>query len=263
MIIHDQHCHSYFSLDSNASIKRYYAKAKRLGCSYFVLTDHFDLDCSYTKRDWLVDFDKQKKVLSKLKNGPQVLLGVELGYRKDYFNRILEESNKENFDIINLSIHDSGKVEYYFEKMYIQNGIDNTMKMYYEQMLEAVTNFDNFDVLSHLDYGYKTAYLIDNKYDFFKDIDIIKQIMKKVIEKDKALEINLKVQNVLGTKHTRDLLELYKSLGGKKVTLSSDAHEYKKYHEGFETYYPIFKECGFNELCYFIQRKCYFWKIEC
>ena len=79
---------------------------------------------------------------------------------------------------------------------------------------------------------------------------------------EKALEINLKVQEVLLTKHTKYILNLYKSLGGKYLTLSSDAHELDKFRLHFDKYIKIIKDSGFDNLVYFVNRNKYLFKIS-
>ena len=263
MVLHDQHVHSSFSEDSNQEIKEYYDFAKKIGCKYFITTEHIDLDVTLQKCDWVVDFKKLKQRLNEIKepNGPIPLLGVEIGFRIDLLDELYKWINSEYFDLINLSIHDNGKVEYYFVDYFIKNGIKKTMIDYYTQMMEAVNIMDNFDVLSHIDYAYKTCYKIDSTYIFLDDEELIRPILETIIKKGKALEINSKVQNALPDEHLIKLLEFYKKLGGEKITLSSDAHTINRYLDNFEKYKNIIKECGFNYLCYYIKRKEYHYDI--
>lgn len=263
MILHDQHVHSSFSEDSNQEIKEYYDLAKKLGCKYFITTEHIDLDVTLQKRDWIVDFKSLKKKLNEIKeeNGPIPLLGVEIGYRKDFLDKLYKWMYSEEFDLINLSIHDNGKIEYYFIECFKENGIKKSMIDYYTQMYEAVNLVDNFDVLSHIDYAYKTCYKMDSNYNFLDDEELIKPILETIIKKNKALEINTKVQNVLPDEHLYTLLKYYKTLGGKKLTLSSDAHRIDRYLDNFNKYKDIIKECGFNYLCYYVKRKEYHFDI--
>lgn len=260
MILHDQHVHSEFSEDSNALIEKYYEIAKDLGCKYFVTTEHYDFDLGTKGFDWTVDFDRLKEKLSYFNslNGPKCLLGIELGYRKDKLEQIINMSHSQNFDIINLSIHDHEcGIEYYFQPGFIEYGIEKTLTMYFEEILEAVTIFDNFDVLSHIDYGFKTAYAIDHNVKLSQYESIVKNILETLIKKDKALEINTKVQTSLPIEHTKYLLNLYFSLGGRKLTLSSDAHEVERYRDKYQEYSELIKEAGFEYLCYFVNRKEY------
>lgn len=259
MVLHDQHLHSSFSCDSEASLKEYYQISKILGCSYFITTEHLDYDITMLKCDWIVNVKELRSTLNKIEepNGPKTLLGIEVGYRKEYIEAINKVLNSEHFDLINLSIHDSGEIEYYFADGFKLMGIKKVMQIYYQQMLEAVTNFDTFDVLSHLDYAFKTAYKIDSTYNFLSDQNEIEAILKVLIQKGKVLEINTKVQKDLPVEHLKQFLTLYKNLGGTKLTLSSDAHQTNRYLDGFNQYSTIIKSLGFDYLCYFINRKEY------
>lgn len=263
MILHDQHIHSQYSEDSNASLDEYYELAKKLNCKYFVTTEHIDFMPAYSDHDWLCDFNSLKEHLNKIEDpsGPKCLLGIEMGYRRDYLNQINMYLNAHDYDLINLSIHDNGKLEYYFVQAFEELGLKNTMKVYYEQMLDAVNTIDKFNVLSHIDYGYKTALKIDKNYAFFSDLDIIKKILKVIIKKGKALEVNVKVQRFMTKEHLINLLLLYKSLGGTKVTLSSDSHKVETYLNSFSEYKDIIKSCGFNYLCYYIKQTEYHYDI--
>lgn len=263
MILHDQHIHSSYSEDSTELLENHYATAKKLGCKYFVTTEHIDYMPSMSGYDWLCDFDSLIKHLEKLKeeNGPIPLLGIEMGYRYDYLDQIKAQLEKYDYDLINLSVHDSGTIEYYFAENFQKLGIKETIKLYYQNVLDAVTRIDRFNVLSHLDYCYKTVYRIDPTYQFLDDIELIKPILEVLIKKEKALEINVKVQNALTIEHLENFLQLYKSMGGTRLTLSTDAHQVKRYLENFEKYKKIIKNAGFNYLCYYIKQEEYHFDI--
>ena len=76
-----------------------------------------------------------------------------------------------------------------------------------------------------------------------------------------AIEINVKVQNALTTEHLKSFLNLYKTLGGTKLTLSTDAHQSSRYLEHFDKYKQIIKDAGFKYLCYYIKQKEYHFDI--
>ena len=259
MILHDQHVHSCFSHDSKELIDNYYNKTKELGCKYFITTEHIDFDVHPNHEDWTADFEKLKKRLSELykSGGPIPLLGVEIGYRADFRPKMEKWINSQDFDVINLSIHNNPLMEYYYESFFREYGIDKCLEMYFNQMMDAMLSMDDFDVLAHIDYGFKTAYNIDKDLKFSDYEHYLIPILKQLIKKDKALEINTKVQKAFPDTHLKYLLGLYKSLQGTKLTLSSDAHIIDRYMEGFDKYKQIIKDCGFDHLCYFVKRKCY------
>lgn len=263
MVLHDQHVHSLYSDDSNELLENHYQKAKIARCKYFITTEHIDFNPSMSDHDWLCDFDKLIKHLNNLyqEGDPIPLLGVEMGYRADYIEEINKILDSYDFDLINLSIHDSGKYEYYFIDNVLALGIKEMTNLYYNQVLEAVKRVEKFNVLSHIDYYFKTIYKIDKTACFLDDIDKIKPILEELIKKGKALEINIKVQNALPDSHLVSLLKLYKELGGTKLTLSTDAHNKDRYLEHFDKYKKIIKDAGFNYLCYYIKQKEYHYDI--
>ena len=264
-LLYDQHVHSSYSRDSKEDILNYIKKAMEFGFNYFITTEHIDFDVCETKDDWLVDFDSLKKTLKSYQSrypSIQLLLGVELGYREDHLDKMKEVLRINSFDLVNLSIHSSKIEDFYYKEYFMQYGIEYTLDNYFKEMLEAVSTFNDFDVLSHLDYAIKTVYKINNKDLLNEYSDIIKKVMTELVIHNKALEINTKVQNAFKeTTHLQNLLMLYKEVGGTKLTLSSDAHTVDRYAQGFEYYSDIIKQCGFSYLCYYIKRKEYHFMI--
>ena len=262
MKIHDQHVHSYYSFDSKQPIKEYLDRARELNLKYFILTDHCDLNYLDKGKDIFFDIDKEQKELDELqKEYPdiKILKGIEIGYKPSEIVRINRVIKDHYFDLINLSLHESDKIDYYFQEEFQKLGIKETLKIYFNRELEAVTNFHDYDVFCHLDYGFKTAYLSDNSISIKEYEDIIIKIMKALIKEDKALEINVKVQQVLPIEHTQYLLSLYKKIGGKLLTISSDAHSVESFYRGFDKYIELIKSEGFTHLTYYVNRK----RFEC
>ena len=264
MKIHDQHVHSYYSFDSKQKIEEYLDKANLLKLDYFVLTDHCDLNYLDKNEDLFFDIKKQHQELEQLQSkypNIKILYGIEIGYRPSELKRIKGIVNNNHFDLINLSLHESDGIDYYFINDFQKYGVDKTLDIYFSRELEAIKNFDDFDVFCHLDYGFKTAYLNNNSLSIKKYEDILKKIMEEIIKKDKALEININVQEVMPIEHTLFILDLYNKLGGKYITLSSDAHEVDRYYKCFDKYIKLIKKAGFIHLTYFINRKKHLLKI--
>ena len=194
MILHDQHLHSKYSHDSNEELINYIELANRMGCKYFVTTEHFDLDLVINHEDWIVDYQALKNELQiHQKNYPNIcfLLGIEVGYRKDKLLEITKQLNSEDFDVINLSIHDSKEEDFYWYKYFLSVGEKELLNKYFDIMIEATSNFDKYNVLSHIDYGFKTVYLVNNKIkisDFEEKINNLEKIVKELENGDVALD---------------------------------------------------------------------------
>lgn len=164
--------------------------------------------------------------------------------------------------MINLSIHDSKEEDFYWYKYFLSVGEKELLNKYFDIMIEATSNFDKYNVLSHIDYGFKTVYLVNNKIKISDFEEKIKKVFMNLIKHHKALEINTKVQEAIhDINHTKYLLSLYRQMGGEKLTLSSDAHSKERYLSNFDYYKKIIKECGFHYLVYFVKQKEYHYSI--
>lgn len=258
MRIHDQHVHSCYSFDSEQPIEEYLIKANELGLSYFVLTEHCDYNFLDKGKDIFFDIEKENKELNALQSkypNIKILRGVEIGYKPNEIKRIEKLIKEHHFDVINCSLHESDGIDYFIKEEFTKRGIDKTLSLYFQRQLELAKNYDDYDVFCHIDYGFKTAYLLDNSVTIEKYEDIIVEIMKEIIKHGKAFELNLKVQEVLPIEHTIYLLNLYKKLGGEYLTMSTDAHEISRFCKGFDKYMQIIKDAGFDYLLYFVNRE--------
>jgi len=267
-MLYDQHCHSRYSNDSCEDLKNYAIIAEKYHASYVVTTEHIEFNSVCTNSDWTVDFkgllDEQVRLKEQF---PSIsfLLGVEIGYRHEYIDKMKKTIASNDFDVVNMSIHDNGVYDYYMKAPFIKLGISEVLNIYFNNIINALDNFNDFDVLSHFDYGFKTAYLIDNTISINDFESIVRTIFKKLIKMNKALEINMKVQNVIDdSRHLKTILRWYKEEGGIDLTLSSDAHAkdaYIRYYEDQKKFIEIIKDAGFKRLNYFIKRKKYYYDI--
>jgi len=262
---YDQHVHCIYSEDSNEKIEEYIKRIKELDINYLAFTDHLDYEIPWAHKDWIADFKSRHNEIEKLRNTYKNITfieGIEIGYNKKHLEEIIAIRNENSFDLVNLSVHSIGKIDFYMKEFFIEYGIDEINKMYFNLLNEAMDEIPDFDVLSHFDYGFKTSKSANRDIKISKYENEIIDIMKKVIRLDKTLEINLKVQTAINDlEHTRYIIHLYKSLGGKYITLSSDAHSSDKLYKDFDIYFKILKEEGFDSLSYFINRKRYLIKI--
>lgn len=267
--LHDQHMHSLFSNDSKQTIKEYLDEAVKRDCKYFILTDHLDLNINNSGVDWRADYKGEKEYLDSVKEDYPtltLLMGIEVGYKIDYLEENQKEIDAIDFDLINLSVHDYLDLDFYFYTNYEKHGIENTMNYYFSKEIEGMNMMKDFDVLSHIDYAYKTLLENQNNRKISEWEDWLKKIFVLLVKKDKCLEINTKVQETIrkingNDSHINYLLSLYKECGGKHLTLSSDAHSVDRFMADFDYYKNIIKQNGFDHLCFFVKRKRYEYDI--
>lgn len=266
---YDQHIHSSYSRDSQEDIENYYKVALEKGVNYVITCEHFDYNTIVDGSTWDADYDDLIKRQEEFKvKYPTItsLLGCEIGYKLRAIEPINELLSKYNFDLVQLSFHDNDLIDYYFKGAFTENP-EGKIIGYFTHIIEGLNRFDNFDVFSHLSFGFKTIKMLNPEENLKKYERFVKEIMTILIKKGKAFEINTKViETIYSIDHNYDhleyVLDLYKSLGGVKLTLSSDAHKTDRYMSSFDVVIPIIKKHGFNELSYFIQRKEYTYVLD-
>ena len=87
--------------------------------------------------------------------------------------------------------------------------------------------------------------------------DQIDQIFRLLIQKDKALEVNTSGlrQKIGRTLPDLPLLRRYRELGGRLVTLGSDAHCTEDLGKGIDEGMETLKAAGFTEFALYVQRQ--------
>ena len=266
-ILSDFHMHTHHSGDSSAPMGDMIEKAIEKGLRQICFTEHQDLDYPECPKDppgkftLITDpykeevFSLKKKYQDKIDIGFGVELGLQLG---DTIRKNREYMAGYDFDFVIGSIHLMDNQDFYYPEVWEGKTIEEMYRRCFEQTLENITLFKDFDVLGHLDYI--TRYSPDKgaSYDPEKFTDIIDEILKKLIEDGKGLDINSKVlfTNPEGNPNPHPMiLKRFKQLGGQIITFGSDAHYPEQVACGFDTTSRMALEAGFTEYYTFKDRK--------
>jgi len=222
--IADCHVHSTYSEDATQSIDSIVAYAISIGLKYIAFTEHVD----FNEKDngyMYFDYTKYSKDIylarEKYDNKITILKAIEFG-EPHLYKKQFEIEQKRDYDFIIGSIHWHNN--YFYGQKELANKYSNKrlMEIYYLDTLKMIA-YGGFNVLGHLDFPnrYFKNTLINNQ--------LIEPILEKLIEKDIVLEINTsgyrKEYNY--TMPTKSTIVKYVEKGGSKITLGSDAHEYK------------------------------------
>ena len=125
------------------------------------------------------------------------------------------------------------------------------MTAYFEEVLRLAQT-DCYDILAHLTYGLR--YLPNRRaYDLTPHLDLIDEILKTVIAKGKAIELNgsglRKPQPYIDPDLI--LVKRYRDLGGEHLTISTDAHDTKYLGFGVDLLEDMARTAGFSRLTVF------------
>lgn len=271
MIQADMHMHTWFSTDSEACPRDMADEAVRKGLKTICFTDHFDKDDLEWGEEGIFDVDayfvEMQKLQEEYAGKLNIRIGIELGlrtYLKDYYEEL---TKKYPFDFVIGSVHNvpykkdaEGNILYTdpaAEKLFTDRTDKEAYRLMMETTLENVRTSDCFQTLGHLDYVVRYGKLREKEYSYTDYADIIDEILKLLIEKEKGLEVNsagLKYGLPFAHPHP-DVLKRYRELGGEIITIGADAHKPEHIAYDFAKAEEILKSCGFKYYTEFFEQK--------
>lgn len=271
MIQADMHMHTWFSTDSEACPRDMADEAVRKGLKTICFTDHFDKDDLEWGEEGIFDVDayfvEMQKLQEEYAGKLNIRIGIELGlrtYLKDYYEEL---TKKYPFDFVIGSVHNvpykkdaEGNILYTdpaAEKLFTDRTDKEAYRLMMETTLENVRTSDCFQALGHLDYVVRYGKSRKKEYSYTDYADIIDEILKLLIEKEKGLEVNsagLKYGLPFAHPHP-DVLKRYRELGGEIITIGADAHKPEHIAYDFAKAEEILKSCGFKYYTEFFEQK--------
>lgn len=271
MIQADMHMHTWFSTDSEACPRDMADEAVRKRLKTICFTDHFDKDDLEWGEEGIFDVDayfvEMQKLQEEYAGKLNIRIGIELGlrtYLKDYYEEL---TKKYPFDFVIGSVHNvpykkdaEGNILYTdpaAEKLFTDRTDKEAYRLMMETTLENVRTSDCFQTLGHLDYVVRYGKSREKEYLYTDYADIIDEILKLLIEKEKGLEVNsagLKYGLPFAHPHP-DVLKRYRELGGEIITIGADAHKPEHIAYDFAKAEEILKSCGFKYYTEFFEQK--------
>lgn len=254
MNYYDHHVHTEFSPDSEVVLREYLEK----GIKKIMLTDHVDIGSPDEMFEKIIDYESYSKVVKNIAEefDAEILIGVEIGYQKEYLDEINTFVKSYPFDFVISSIHFADGLDFYNGDFFIGKTQNEAYQRYFEVLEEMVDSFNDFDVVGHFDYITRYGNFMDKRYDFKSYEEIIGRILSKLVSKGKGIEINTSgMRNDLKIFHPKkEVIQLYRSLGGEIVTLGSDAHRSVDYASDFTEAAQLLADLRFEFVCEFDKR---------
>lgn len=254
MLTADMHTHSCASPDGESSMEEIYSAAKKTGASYVCVTDHCEV-CRWDGKWGIGNIDLSYKLYNALKEKEGFLFGVEMGGADANLKKSEELTRRYPYDFILGSMHNLVGMRDFYYLDYDEIDANELLNRYFNATEAIIENAD-FDSLAHLTYPLR--YIPKDKYDIKRHEEHIEKVLEKLIKSGKALEINTSgLRNSEKTTYPDEaILRLYKSLGGRKVTLGSDGHYPKDVCAGINEAEKMLLKVGLDSISVYINRKC-------
>lgn len=235
----DYHIHTEFSDDSEYPMENAVLDAIRLGLEEICFTDHVDYGVkaefganttrtykgkAVTNVDYPRYFDTIKVLQAKYEEKISIRSGLEFGvqlHTRDAFLKLIADYP---LDFIILSIHQINDLELWTQSFQKGKTQAEYNLAYFQALLDVVKNYKAYSVLGHMDLVVR--YDEQGVYPFIEVKALITEILKIVIADGKGIEVNTSYirYGLDDMTPSRDILRLYRELGGEIITIGSDTH---------------------------------------
>ncbi len=257
----DLHTHTDNSFDGHYTAAEMVRAAIGKGIKTLAITDHLEMYAYY--RD---SFDKTAEksfadtlaVRDEYGGKIEILTGAEMGeaaYEKDLSEKVMKQYD---YDIVIGAIHNlPGKDDFYDMDFSGDMDFYPLLDEYFALELE-MAQWNGFDTLAHLTYPLR--YIIGNysrQVDMQRYGEIIDEILLTLIRNGKALELNTAgFRQPIGVPSPHEeIIKRFRSLGGRYLTVGSDAHYTEHLGANVPDAYDIALRCGFECVTVFRKRE--------
>lgn len=258
----DYHMHTSFSEDSDCPMEKMVQQAVAMGLDEIAFTEHVDYGVKTDDNcDYEAYFNELYKIRDQYKDKIRIKAGIEFGVQSHTIHLFEKDYEKYPFDFVILSNHQIEDKEFWNQTYQNGKSQEQFQQAYYEAIYKVVMEYKDYSVLGHLD--------MIKRYDQYgaypdeKILDIVEKILSKVIADGKGIEVNTSCYRY-GLKDitpSRRILEMYHELGGRIITIGSDAHAAEYVGAHIAEIQNVLREIGFKEICTFEGMKPVYWTL--
>lgn len=273
MIPSDNHVHTSFSTDSDTPMAAMTERAIQLGLPSICFTDHIDYGFPSKKyeMEFLFNMDDYFSTIRHIAaQYPQIPIrtGVELGLKKDILSLATTLTKEYPFDFVIGSTHLVDNIDPYYPEYWESYGETGGIRHYYEVTYENICGDFDFDVYGHIDYVIRYCPTMkkarennESNEAFYQQVmkenhELLDEILLALIQSGRGIEVNTGgLKYKLGHPNPHEaIINRYHKLGGKILTIGSDAHETRYLAYSFEKIPAMLCQCGFTSYTEFHKR---------
>lgn len=253
----DAHLHTDLSPDSGVPVDAYCAEAVRRDIATIAITDHVDfdpLDPAYRYTDFAT---RERTVRAAAERwageGLRVLFGVEITYGRQWEPDIRDHLARYRYDYVIGSVHDWPGSPYRDPR---------TLSSWMEGLslaeivgphfaeVEAAARSGLFDTIGHVDVVKRYICPTVSPDELAAAPELYEPMLAAIIESGAGLEINTSgLRQAPGEPYPpAAIVALYRSMGGRSVTVGSDAHRLPSFAYGLAAGYRSAADAGIDDV---------------
>ncbi len=260
----DYHFHTNISPDSDEALKKQVEAALQQGVNILCSTDHWDLvDQEYPTLSPPLDrwHKETQKVTQQFQENPelQLLFGIEVGEGYVCPQAVDKAIEGLPVDFILASVHavactDFAKGTSIYHALAGSHSLQeyrDFFQLYFQALLDQ-SKASFYDSFGHINYPFR--YLPKDCPVVVEDyLEEITAVLENILKQDKVFELNTCRGQTIEV--WTPILKRYKELGGKHLTIGSDAHRKEDMSAGIIEAVALLKSLGYQEYVYYAQRK--------
>ncbi len=250
----DYHMHSRVSFDGHCTGLAMAQAAKDRGLREICFTDHMDytpeMEMVCSMDDYAAEYDGLEVP------GLKIRRGIEYGLTPDNQAQMAADLKKRNFDFVLGSVHFVDGLDVYMEPYWRGKTQEEAIGAFLETTLECVRVHDDYDVLGHLTFIAKArANPAPGVIPYSRYPELFDEILRELVRREKGLELNTSgIDRCGGSLPTLDFFRRFLELGGRIVTIGSDAHDTARVGQYTHQMTQALQEI-FGYVCTFRQRQ--------
>jgi histidinol-phosphatase (PHP family) len=254
----DAHLHTDLSPDSDVPIDVFAAQAVERGIPELAITDHVDFEpgapattfTTFTQRERVVR-DAAERWADR---GVAIRFGVEITWDSRFETGIREHLASHAYDFV------IGSVHVYRDSPYAAGNVAGwvagrplaaVVAPYFDEVAAAARS-GLFDALGHLDFVKRYLAPLVTATDLAAAPELYDPILRALVDTGTALEINTSGlrQPPNETYPSPAIVARYRELGGRRITIGSDAHRAGAFAWGLADGYAAASAAGFGDIAF-------------
>jgi histidinol-phosphatase (PHP family) len=254
----DAHLHTDRSPDSDVAIDEYARQAVARGIAEIAITDHVDFDPTAPAYAFATFAEREREIRGAAERwaeqGLAIRFGVEVTWDRRWADDIADHLRRHAYDFV------IGSVHVYRDSVYASSSVSTWVEgrtlaeivaPYFDEV-EAGVRSGMFDAFGHLDFVKRYLAPHVTGADLAAAPELYDRLLTGLVDTGTALEINTSGlrQAPEETYPSPAMVARYRAMGGRAVTVGSDAHRADTFAWGLEDGYAAAAAAGFEALTF-------------